>query len=52
MWCVRCDNDFTFCLCEDADERLRKLRDHPNLLIPWCERCDHAVSRCVCGEVN
>jgi len=48
MWCVKCDNDLSYCKCPDIDERLRSISDSANIISRWCLGCDKHYSRCKC----
>ena len=50
MLCVVCNKGLAFCTCPDIDERLRKIRESPYVVMVWCDACDRHLDRCICGS--
>lgn len=50
MFCIRCQNEIADCECDDIDERLAKLAEHPNIAAARCPNCDKHIDRCNCDN--
>ena len=46
MFCIRCQNDVSDCICPDIEERLRSIQTH--VAQRMCTKCDQHVDRCIC----
>lgn len=45
MWCGKCQNDLSECVCPDINERLASVS---NVAFKWCEACDKHYALCRC----
>lgn len=50
MWCVYCDNDAVACVCEDLDERCKKLSQRAKLKYRRCNLCYKSYAACECDD--
>lgn len=50
MYCCKCNNDLSACVCPDLKERLAKLnRPGTNVFIQTCRTCGEHHGRCKCA---
>lgn len=52
MFCTECKNELHECECDDLEERLRRLGDHPNFATDRCATCGHHAAECECDEFD
>lgn len=50
MFCTRCQNELPDCTCDDREERLRSLAEHPNFATDRCANCANHPKNCTCAE--
>jgi len=50
MFCCKCQNDLSDCICEDLKERLASLNNSPYFIYRKCRKCNLHYSKCKCGE--
>lgn len=50
MWCCQCNRQLGSCVCPDLQERLARLRAHPNIALRECRGCGEHADRCTCGD--
>lgn len=50
MWCMKCNNDLSVCVCPDIDERLASVANSPYLALTFCKACNKHRSRCKCAD--
>ena len=50
MWCTICSEHLSKCTCDDIEERLEKLANHPNLAIEYCNKCKKHHDLCKCED--
>lgn len=48
MYCVKCCNDLSDCVCPDIDERLAQLAAGGHVAFATCPECGRHVDRCRC----
>ena len=48
MWCVKCNNDLSDCVCPDLQERLNGLGDV--LVYRKCLKCNQHYEKCTCSN--
>ncbi|KKN05321.1 hypothetical protein LCGC14_1088420 [marine sediment metagenome] len=48
MYCMKCKNDLSGCVCEDIDERLASLNNSPHFIYRKCRKCQKHYDRCTC----
>lgn len=51
MMCSKCKKTLKECLCEDCDDRLKKIAFDPDnnfIAFQWCRNCDKHHARCKC----
>ena len=46
MFCTKCQNDLSNCICPDIEERLASLGDH--FIFRKCKKCKKHYARCKC----
>ena len=52
MWCVKCQNDFPKCTCEDLEERLDAAVKGGGFVYRKCRKCGKHYERCECAVPN
>lgn len=50
MWCAKCQNELSECICPDIEERLRSACEGMNVALTFCKTCGLYYSRCTCGK--
>lgn len=50
MFCTQCKNELTDCTCDDREERLRAIAEHPNIVTDRCAKCANHRKDCTCGQ--
>lgn len=50
MFCTRCQNNIANCECDDIEERLASLAEHPNFATDRCKHCRRNRPDCTCDE--
>ena len=48
MYCMKCKNDLSDCICDDLEERLSSLKNAPNFIYKMCRKCEKHYSLCKC----
>lgn len=48
MFCTKCQNPIVDCTCDDIEERLRSLGQHPNFATDRCATCGEHAAECTC----
>jgi len=49
MFCVKCKNNISQCVCNDIDERLTKLNSS-YIIYKMCKICGKHYDRCICEK--
>lgn len=52
MFCTRCKNVVIDCECDDIEERLERLAEHPNFETNRCRNCQEHRQGCECDEYD
>lgn len=52
MFCIKCQNDVSYCTCPDINERLAAIGKHSDFALAWCQKCDKHVDQCDCPDVG
>ena len=48
MWCSQCNNHLSKCSCEDLEERMKAIGNHPNIIFKKCSVCNKHYQLCKC----
>lgn len=52
MFCTQCQNNIVDCTCDDIEERLQALAEHPNFATDRCTNCREHPQECECDEYD
>ena len=50
MFCTKCQNDLSQCICDDIKERLASLHGNKYVTYKLCKKCGEHYKRCQCKE--
>ena len=48
MYCTKCQNDLSECVCPDLNERMASLNNSPNFIYKKCRTCGLHYAKCQC----
>ena len=48
MYCCKCQNDLSKCVCGDIDKRLAHIAKSPHIEFRACQKCKKHYARCSC----